>query len=59
MKTTITFLLTCILCVSLNINAQDLIPNPSFELANRMPEKSGNSINRAKEWMAPKNGSDY
>lgn len=45
--------------VSLNINAQNLIPNPSFELANRMPEKSGNSINRAKEWMAPKNGSDY
>jgi OOP family OmpA-OmpF porin len=39
--------------------AQNLIPNPSFELVNRMPEKKSNSISRSKDWIPPKYGSDY
>lgn len=39
--------------------AQNLVPNAGFEHANRMPDAEGNSINRAKEWIAPKYSSDY
>ncbi|RYM31417.1 OmpA family protein [Brumimicrobium glaciale] len=59
MKTSIPFVFTYLFCISMNICAQNLIPNPSFELANRMPEKKGNSINRANYWIAPKAYSDY
>lgn len=59
MKTSIPFLFTYFFCISWNIIAQNLVPNPSFETANRMPERKANSINRAKDWMAPKHYSDY
>lgn len=59
MKTTLHFLLTYFLCNSYNIVAQNLVSNPSFEIANRMPEGKANSINRAKDWIAPKYNSDY
>lgn len=59
MKTSIPFLFTYFFCVSLNINAQNLIPNPSFEIANKMPQKKANGIGRAKDWIPPKYNSDY
>lgn len=59
MKTSIPFLFTYFFCASFNINAQNLVPNPSFEIANRMPARKMNSINRAKDWIAPKAYSDY
>ena len=59
MKTSIPFLFTYFFCISLNIIAQNLVPNPSFEIANRMPARKMNSINRAKDWIAPKAYSDY
>ncbi len=39
--------------------SQNLIPNPSFELFNKIPVRKANSIARAKDWIPPKYGSDY
>lgn len=59
MKPFLPFLFTYLFCISFNTKAQNLVPNPSFEIANRMPEGKANSINRAQDWMAPKYNSDY
>jgi OOP family OmpA-OmpF porin len=59
MKTSITFLIACLFCFALNSSAQNLVPNPSFEIVNRMPNKMGNSIARAKDWIPPLAASDY
>ena len=59
MKTTLHFLLIYILCNSYSTVAQNLVSNPSFEIAQRMPVRKGNSINREKDWMAPIANSDY
>jgi outer membrane protein OmpA-like peptidoglycan-associated protein len=56
------FLLLLILCLpgfSICSVAQNLVPNPSFELAHRKPEKNGNSIARTKDWIPPIGNSDY
>ncbi len=39
--------------------AQNLVSNPGFEAAQKLPYRSSNSINRAKGWSAPKYSSDY
>lgn len=59
MKIFLSFLFTYLFCISLKTIAQNLVSNPSFEIANRMPEGKENSINRAKDWIAPKYNSDY
>lgn len=59
MKISIPFLFTYFFCIPLNIIAQNLVPNPSFEIANRMPDRKGNSIARAKDWIPPIAASDY
>lgn len=48
-----------VLYCSFICEAQNLIRNPSFENANRAPQREGNSVNRAVGWMAPKYNSDY
>ena len=59
MKTFLPFLFASCFCLSLNVEGQNLVPNPGFESAQKLPNKKGNSINRAKDWIAPKYGSDY
>ena len=53
------FLILFLLCEVLNLTAQNLVPNPGFEMFRDLPEKNGNSINRTKTWGALTLGSDY
>lgn len=60
MKTFLPFLFTCLFCISLNITAQNFVPDSSFEKAHKLPAKKNNSLACTKNWMSPTNGaSDY
>jgi OOP family OmpA-OmpF porin len=59
MKTFLPFFCGFLFCISWSLNAQNLVPNPGFEIANRLPDKAGNSIALAKDWIPPKYASDY
>ena len=59
MKNLFPLLITSLFCILFKLNAQNLVSNPSFEIANRKPEKRGNGIARAKDWIAPIVNSDY
>lgn len=59
MKIFLPLVLTYYFFTTLNASGQNLVPNPGFELAQKMPDRKGNSINRAKSWSAPKYSSDY
>jgi OOP family OmpA-OmpF porin len=59
MKIFISFLSICLFCISPDTTAQNLVPNPGFETANRMPVRKGNSIARAKDWIPLIGGADY
>lgn len=59
MKTTLPILFTYFCFLSFNLVAQNLVSNPSFEIANKLPKPKASSINRANNWMAPRLYSDY
>lgn len=59
MRIVLPLLITFYFFASLSVVGQNLVPNPSFELAQKLPNRKGNSINRAKNWSAPKYSSDY
>jgi OmpA-OmpF porin, OOP family len=52
-------ILSILISFSFYSTAQNLVPNPSFELFYKIPVKKDNSITRAKDWIPPKFGSDY
>jgi len=59
MKIFLPFLFTSLFFISLKALAQNLVSNPSFEIAHTLPQGKDNSINRSTGWIAPKYGSDY
>src|SRR3954468_1981097 len=44
---------------SFSILAQNLVPDPGFEIVRRIPSKQNNSINCTKNWTQTNGGGDY
>lgn len=40
-------------CVIFSLNAQNLVPDPGFEDARRLPKRKDNSVSCTKHWMCP------
>ena len=59
MKTFLLIPFTYLFCISSKTLAQELIPDPGFEVYWRLPEKTGNSIARTKHWMPASGNCDY
>jgi OOP family OmpA-OmpF porin len=59
MKTILTFLFSYLFFISFHTKSQNLVPNPGFEMVNKLPDRKGNGISRAKNWLAPFANADY
>jgi OmpA-OmpF porin, OOP family len=60
MKTFLPILFTYFFCISFYSQAQNLVPDSSFEKVHRFPTKKNNPLACTKNWMSPTNGaSDY
>lgn len=60
MKQSLLFLSFYFLYFSDQLTAQNLVPNPNFELVAKMPSKQNPGIDCAKQWRTPTfTGSDY
>ena len=61
MKISLSFLSSTFFCIAFNTIAQNLVPDPGFEIVRKMPSKENNSIYCTKDWMSPigDGGADY
>lgn len=60
MKFFLSFLFTYLFCISFNLAAQNLVPNPSFEQLNANPKRGDLTIGCSKDWFASyMMGTDY
>lgn len=52
-------LLPQLIFISMFSFAQNLVPNPGFEQYHQLPDKNNNGIQKTRDWIPPKYGSDY
>jgi outer membrane protein OmpA-like peptidoglycan-associated protein len=45
--------LICLACISFSSTAQNLVPNPGFEMVERLPDESNRGIHNTKYWRTP------
>ncbi len=53
MKVFFFFLLSIIFIFEINVSAQNLVPDPGFEITRRLPKRKDNSVSCTKYWQCP------
>ena len=60
MKTLLPVLFTCLLAISFQTSAQELVPDPGFEMMKKKPSKTNNQVSCTQHWRGPTfAGTDY